>query len=301
MQHSELCTQTSPVWREKYADVFAIQDSDGCNKTVFRYEIPFRAPKDAIIQKKHALSAQDRVKYYQSLAQSVHRHVEICNLLKAKGTPSVLLCEAVTQETDSETGNSQIFIQTESVMPIQEVLFKDGINILTLLDVFIRLSVIVRDLSREDCGVSHRGISMDHIYINKENKIVLGGFYYATAPEFAEILPYLPDHPRHLPLTLLQGATGSAGTDMQTLARLLCNFLSGLPWDTQWPVTPRVAPAYAPEGLAEILWFGMNCEDADCNMFRRQLLNYRKELSKTEQAKLIVPIHTPLKKQYAYR
>lgn len=300
MQLSAICKQTPSAWNGRYAEAFLFTDNTGKEKTIFRYTIPFTSEQAAIFQFKYSLTAETRIQFYRTLVQGIQRHIAITNLLKSHRVSSILSCEAVEQEGDPETGRNCIFIQTEAVRPILQVLFDKKINILTLLDVFIRLSIIVRDIGKSPWSVSHRGINMEEVYLNADGMILLGGFFHATTPELNQQIPYPPDGLKHLPSTLCNGGNGSNSTDMQTIARLLYNFLSGLPWDTEWTETPRVTPAYAPEELAQIIHFGMNCSDAQCNRFRRLLLNYRKKISKTPLATLMIPVHTPYSKEFIY-
>lgn len=300
VQLSTICKQGVPAWHNKYADVFFFIDDAGNEKTVFRYTIPFVPEQDAILQFKYKMTSDARIRFYQGIVQGIQRHIAVTNILRSNRVPSILPCEGVEQETDGDTGRNCIFIQTEAVKPILSELFQDEINILTLLDVFIRLTIIVRDIGKSPWSVSHRGISMDEVYVNAEGKILVSGFFYAVTSELAQQIPYPPDRPGHLPPQLLNGKNAGTGADMQTVARLLYNFLSGLPWETQWPETPKVAPAYVPEELAHIVKFGMSCTDTQCNRFRRLLLNYRKKVSKTPLATLMIPVHKPFSKQFIY-
>lgn len=301
MQLSGVCDNSALAWIGKYAAAYSYQNEAGIQKTILRYTLPFSEEQDAILVYKHKMTPEQRASYYQTLVQGIQRNIAITRLLKNNGVNSILTFDAVEQEREPETGRNNIYIQTEAVQPIWNVLFQREVNILTLLDVFIRLSIIVRDISTDPSSVHHRGICMDEIYLTVDKKIRLGGFYYATAPGYSQAVPYLPDQATHLPPALIDGDVGSAGTDMQTLARMLFNILSGLPWDTQWPELPRIAPAFAPEGLAEILMHGMACTDAECNRFRRRLLDFRKYLSKTALASFMVPVYEPFRKEYSYK
>lgn len=300
MSLSNLCNQNSCVWHSKSADVFLVKDENQITKTIFRYSIPFADDQDAILQEKFSLTAEDRIRYYQNLVQGIQRNRLITGQLISNQVPSILKCELIEQAQDQKSGQNRIFIQTEAVKPIEQVLLKEEINILTLLDIFIRLQIIVRDIAKSPCCVSHRGISLNEVYLNADGKILLSGFYYATSPGTPEIIPYLPDQAKHLPAELLRGAKGDAGTDMQTLTRMLYNILSGLPWYTQWKNQMRIAPAFAPPDLTDILIFGLTCSEEDCNYYRRRLLNFRKDLSRTELATMMIPISNPLRKRFIY-
>lgn len=300
MSLSNLCTQNSYTWHSKYADVFLVRDENQITKTIFRYALPFAEDQDAVLQEKYSLTAEDRIRYYQNLVQGIQRNRLITGHLINNHVPSILRCELIEQEQDLKTGQNVIFIQTEEVKPIEQVLFNKEINILTLLDIFIRLQIIVRDIAKSPCCVSHRCISLDEVYMNADGKILLSGFCNSISPGASEIIPYLPDQAKHIPAELIRGAKGDAGTDMQTLTRMLYNILSGLPWNTQWKNQMRIAPAFAPPGLTDILVFGLTCTEADCNYYRRRLLNFRKDLSKTKFASMMIPISNPYRKQFIY-
>lgn len=299
MALSIYCEQSPPAWRGKYADGFLIYDK-AVKKTVFRYSIPYEDDRDAILQTSYSLTSEDRLKYYQSLVQGIQRNKAITGLLKANQVPSILGCELIEQEKDQKTGRNCIYLLTEEVRPIEQVFFVSEINLLTLLDIFIRLQIIIRDIAKAPHCVTHHGISLDEVYFNADGKILLGGFYYATSPKVPGTIPFLPDYPKHLSTDLTPGANDHAGRDMQQLTKMLYNILSGLPWDTQWDTLPRVAPAFAPNELADILMVGLNCTEADCNYFRRRLLNFRKDISKTELSTMMVPICKPIRKEFVY-
>lgn len=300
MASTESYSSEAPAWRGAFHSAYRVKNDAGQKMTMFQYDIPLPTEQEAVTFARFGIEPEERSGYYQQVAKCVHRNVSISNLLRSNGTPSILTFEKVSQERDPKTGTTSIRLYSQEVSPIMSQLFRDEIPLLTLLDVFIRLSVIVRDMAKPPCEVSHRGISMDNVYLTADNKILLGGFYFSTAPSAPDILPYLHDSGRHLPPSLRNGASGSAATDMQTLSRILYNFCSGLPWDSEWPSTPNIFPEYAPDALAQVIRFGMDCSVADCNVFRRKLLDCRKALSKTDAAQISVPVYAPLLDEFVY-
>ena len=309
MEVHELCVAENLAWCGQHYDAYWIKSENEPTQTVFQYDIPFKPKEEAIHFSRYGISQSERTAYYSQLARCIGRQFDIMKLLKSQKIPSILTFRFIHKEENPETGISSIYFRTEEVNPIMDKLFREQINLLTLMDVFIRLSVIIRDISKSPCCLSHRGINMDEVYLTADNKILLGGFYYAVTLEnnpllasedYNKPLPYLPEQGQYLPKPLLNGEHGSAGTDMQTICRIMFNLCSGLPWDTAWTGTPNVAPDYIPEELIQVLNFGMTCTDADCNTFRRRLLDCRKALSKTEAAQIFIPVRKPLLKEFSY-
>lgn len=291
-----LVSGRDPEWSDFFADAFSVQAEEETAKTLFRYQIPFPEEKEAIYFAKCGVPESKRKDYYKNMLGCVQRHIAICQHLKEQGVSSILYPEQITQE---KAGNSNyIFIQTQSVRPILPALFGGAqIGILTLLDVFIRLSVVARDLSQ--AGVSHRGFRLDEVYLTPDERIVVGGLYYATGPKQASIIPYMPGQSRPLPKELLSGQ-GSQALDMRTLAMILYNLGVGVPWDTQWPKQSRIAPSLMPKEVIPVIQFGLNCKEEECNAFRRKLLDCRKAISKTDSGHWQIPIRHRMENIYTY-
>ena len=266
--------------------------------SVFCVQIPYASEREAIDFAKYGIDASGRKGYYKTMLDGVQRHIAVMQYLKEKEVPSVLVPEQITQE--KVDGVNYIFVQTQAVSPIQQVLFcNQEIELLTLLDIFIRLTVVVRDLAQAQ--IHHRGISLDEVFLTEDNRIVVGGFYYADAVGGEQpIVPYLPQHGKYLPPELLAGEPGTQAADMRTLAQMLYNFCAGVPWDTQWPAKPNIAPAYAPPELIPALLLGLNCKEEECNAFRRRLLDARKAIAKSESKDIRIPIHHRVENIYTY-
>ena len=291
-----LISGKNPEWSNSFADAFPVQTEGENLKTVFQHQIPFSGEKEAIYFAKHGIPESKRMDYYKNMLACVQRHIAICQHLKEQGVPSILYPEQVTQEKAG--GSNYIFIQTQSVRPILPTIFGGTqIGILTLLDIFIRLSVVARDLSQ--AGVCHRGFRLDEVYLTQDNRIVVGGLYYATGPKQTSIIPYTPGQSRPLPSELLSGQ-GSQALDMRTLAMILYNLGVGVPWDTQWPKQPRIAPSLMPKEVIPVILFGLNCKEEECNAFRRKLLDCRKAISKTDSGYWQIPIRHRLENIYTY-
>lgn len=126
--------------------------------------------------------------------------------------------------------------------------------------------------------------------MNREDRILLGGFYYAASPLLPPPPDYLPGHPSNLMESVLQGATGTPGSDMYALSCLAWNLFSGIPMDAQLPPHIRVYPQYGSEELAEVLLLGREGRDEDLAAFRRRLSDCRKRISKDENAGQRIPV-----------
>jgi hypothetical protein len=289
---SELCSTVNPSWRGKYADAYHYKDATGTKKTVFRYQIPMDAQDESLFLAKYLLSPKDRKSYYKNLAISVQRQVAILDRLHREGVQSILKYSRIEQER-MENGVTAIYLETEEVYPIKEKLFSPSVSALTAVDVFLRIAYVFRDISK--CGVVHRGFDMDEVYINAENKILVGGFYYAACPGAPEFTEFLPQAPVNRPWIVDDGFAGNQGTDIQALCMAAWNVFSGLPAEAnRFQATRLVQPEYATEQITEALLFGLKCSEMDGNAFRRKLLDARKAANKTNYAQLELPFAKPL-------
>ena len=170
---------------------------------------------------------------------------------------------------------------------------------MTVLGIFIRLATILRDIAKAPCAITHRGLDLQEVYLNANNKVLLGGFYYAHAPSFNGIPEYLPESPRYLQSVYGQGQKGSAATDTQVLARMLYNLFAGVPWDAAWNTEPFIAPEYAPPELLPVLQMGLRCAEDECNAFRKSLMACYKQLNKQEGSQIMLPIRRQLQKEFS--
>lgn len=281
-----------PVWQGTYCRAFAL--SEPAEKTILQFRIPYTADEEAILLTKFQMSPGDRLPYYETLVKCIQRELSVSEYLKHSGIPSILYFEDIYQE--QQDGVTSIFLQSEPIWPIKERLLRGAVSKLTVLDVFLRLLTILRDLAK--VGVTHRGIDMNEVYLNASDHILLGGFYYADCPGMDTPPPYLPEHPKYLPDVFLQGETGSLGTDAQTVFRLMYNAFSGLPIETLWRNPPNIQPEYASEELTDLIFWGLQCKDQELNPLRRKLSGYRKVLAKTAEAKERIPILEALLPEY---
>ncbi len=262
--------------------------SGDSEKTVFRYQIPFPADVEAVYLARYGLSDADRLGFYQNLVRCIQREVDVTRFLKSHSVSSILSFSEVEQLRD-DNGIIHIFLETERIYPIlRQQLGGKEVSALTVIDILYRLSIIFRDINR--VGVVHRGFDLEEVYITSDNKILLGGFFYASCPGVIPYTEYLPHLPPYLPKNLRSGGTGSQNSDIQSLSVLAWNLFSGGAYDLSLNTAYLVRPEYAPQEIIETILLGLRCKDEECNSFRRQLLNARKSLSKTEYADQMLPL-----------
>lgn len=283
------------IWQTKYA---AATMQEG--KMVIQYQFPFSRQREADLLGSYNLAPNMRLNYYQTLSTMAERNFVVADYLKSQEVPSILTFETVYQQQEGSTICINA-IPEEPVTPITTFLFATDCNALTALDVFLRLTHILRDINKTPISPVLRYLDMDDVYLTQDNKIKLGGFYYAAADGLADPPPFLPDAAPVIPERIMSGEKGDIGTDMQALSMIAWNVFSGLPWDCKHTATSkRIAPTYAPDQLLRILEMGLNGNPEDFTAFRKLMLQCRKELAKTDFATLVIPMKRMEKKIYHF-
>lgn len=290
-----------PAWESHFGTAFHINDEKGSAKTVFQYQIPFSAEKEAELLTHFKVAPAERLAFYQKLLACIQHNLAVTNYLQRANVPSILHFTDVQQV--KEDGRTILYLETDEVWPITARILHGEISQITLLDLLYRLSIILRDIHSETVGISHRGLDLNEVYIDGQGKILLGGFYYAacTRADIDEIgasPEYLPMKPVNLPIALEKGAKGSQGTDILTLAMNAWNLYSGNPFDVKLTSKRMVYPEYATDEIVAALALGLTGQDANCNQFRRRLTECRKALNKTEFGSSFIPVRTQRIKQF---
>lgn len=291
-----ICSDEHIAWKSWYYTAYGYSDEEGNRKTVFRCAVPFDGEQEAILMDRFGITGSGRMGYYQQLLRCVQRQMKVSEYLRAAGVPSILVYDQVETERD-DNGVTYLYLQTREVVPVKEKLFSGSVNIVTALDVFLRLMVILRDISKDPYRVTHRCLDLNEVYLTSDEKILLGGFYYAGCPDLGEYQDYLPEAPRYLPKVFRQGLPGTQADDLRTLAMMLYNLFSGIPMDAVWDFSPVIAPEYALDELSDVIQLGLHCTDGDCNTFRRRLMDCRKRIAKSEFAGKMLPVSTQMRKQ----
>lgn len=297
----EHCKAENLVWSSEIGKGYHYTNEDGEVKTIFDYQFPFPKETQVSFCAKYNIPMDRRIAFYQSFMECIKRETEVSDHLKNAKVNSILTFSRVEQVQD-ESKNVHFLLESEQVWPVMDKLFADAIPALSVIDVINRLCVVLRDISRETVGVIHRGLDFRKVYINAESKILMSGFFYSHFPGGSDVgnLDYLPCCPSNLTETYLKREVGSQSEDFRMLAIAAWNILSGLPFDAQISKYRLVKPEYATEELADILLTGINGleDDSQCNAFRRNLMDCRKALNKTEYANLVIPVRKKIQKEY---
>jgi hypothetical protein len=284
------------VWRTKYAAAYC---EDG--KMIIRYRFPYSRSRESALLGAYNIAPNERLKYYQTLSGMVERHITMSNYLGNEEVPSILTFDNTYQKREENGVIAVYCVCPAPITPLSKSIFASDCNALTALDVFLRLAHILRDINKTPTAPALRYLDMDDIYLTQDNKILLGGFYYATADGLDSPPPYLVDAAQVYPTAIQEGQAGDLGTDIQILSRIAWNIFSGLPWDAAHTAgSSKVPPRYAPPQLVALLEFGLTCNQESANTFRKQLLACRKELSKTDFANSIIPFQRPLRREYKF-
>lgn len=301
MALKDVCIQENFAWDGTLATAYHYkkQSDDGkeVHKTVFHYQIPFPPDKEAIFLSKYQMLPENRLAFYKEFAQCIQRELKVSTYLKKHSVGSILTFSAAEQERDDQ-GVSHIYLETEEVYPIlSRHLAGPSVNAITLINILYRISLIFRDIAKEDIEVVHRGFDLNEVYLNAENKILLGGFYYADCPGIEGLQKYLPCAPVNLPKELLEGNRGSQRSDIQSLAMVAWNLFSGAAHDARIDLNHLVCPCYAANEVVDVLIQGIHASDGECNSFRRKFSDAKRILNKTEYSQKMIPVRKQLLKE----
>lgn len=292
------CTKENVAWESPLVTAFHYLTEDNTSRTVLRYQIPFPADKEKLFMERYGLPASKRMEFYQTLVRCIQQQIKASAHLIANEVSSILPFHEVEQ-IRTEDGTTNIYLSTERVTPIQEKLLRGQIDAIDAVNVLLRLSIILRDANKEPASLTIRGLDIHEVYMTEDNKILLGGLYYAGSPNLPEPPGFLPSCSSHVFPTVLQGGIGDPGTDMYSLACLGWNLFSGLPLEVKLPDHLLVFPQYASQELAECLWIGRSGDADKVAAFRRKLSESRKQMGKDpELQKQKIPLPKQRKKQF---
>ena len=284
------------LWQTKYAT--------GCmedGNMAIHYHFPFSRHREAALLGCYNLAPKDRFPYYKALSAMVERNLHFAEYLAQNKTASILTFENTYQKATENGVICVCCIPSEPVTPITQSLFRADCNAMTALDVFLRLAHILRDIHNLPDSIALRYLDLDDVYLTASNKILLGGFYYATCKEMPDFQPFLPDAAKIIPNQVITGQRADAGTDMQTLAQIAWNIFSGLPWNCgHTEESRRIPPMYAPPALLQVLELGLAGDPGQLNAFRKALFQAKKNLAGTEFASATIPISNPFQKEFHF-
>lgn len=299
MQLAERCVQSNLAWKTDLYAAYHFENANSAKRTVFHYQLPLPPEEEKHFLARTGILPKDRMDFYQQLAMCVQRNLDISSYLKQAGVTSTLAFSNAEQETD-ENGVAHIYLESQNVLPVlSHFLYGSSANAITIMDLVYRVAIIFRDIAKH--GVTYRGFDLNEVFINDEGKFLLGGFYYADCTEVERYTDYLPNRSMNLPDALLRGETGTQMIDIQSLCMSAWNLFSGIPHDAKMMPGRLVFPEYATEEIAQLLVSGMSAATVkDCNQFRRNWLNLRKQLGETDFSQAVVPLRKQLLKDFQY-
>lgn len=299
MALEQYCIPENLSWCGTYAKGYTAQVSETERHTVICYRIPFPAEEEPLFLARHGIAASERVGVYQNLVKCIQQNIKATQLLTNAGIPSILRYLKVEQVKDKQ-GVSYILLETEEIRPIREVMLRDSISQRDALNVVARLTIVLRDIAKDPVSMVIRAMDINEIYINTENRILVGCFHYAAAKELPEPPPFLPGHPRNLRSDICKGELGDPGADMYTLACLAWNLYSGLPLESQLPDNIKIYPQYAVPLLAEVLLMGRSGKAEDVAAFRKGISDCRRQYGKQLEQEGSFKIREQIRKDYVY-
>lgn len=291
MPLSEFCVESNWAWDSDLGSAYHYTRPDGEVRTIFRYQIPFSPDKEALLLAKYNIPAEERLRFYQNFVRCIQRQVNVSKYLEEEKVNSILTY-INSEQIRSEQGTVSIYLETEQVWPILQHLLVGEVPAITVLDAVSRLAVILRDINREQIGVVHRALDLREVYISAKNKILMGGFFYASCQKLGPYPDFLCCSPAHIVSSVRHGNPGSHKTDIQALSAIAWNLFSGLPHDCEHTSARRIAPEYSFPELNNALLMGLAGEDEVCNIFRRRLSDCRKILNKAALPQMAIPIRS---------
>lgn len=297
MTLKEICEENNFLWKNQYASAFQYRIDASTVHAVLRYQIPFPADEEKIFMERYGISPGQRKEFYQNLLRCIHQQIKASALLAQHDVASCIRFYRAEQDRDDH-GTAFVYLETDNIRPVSESVFSESTDSLEAINIAARLSVILRDIQKEPYNVTLRALDPSEVYINDDNKLVLGGFYYAASPFLPEPPPFLPTRPANIRADVLDGGTGDAGADMYSLSCMLWNLFAGIPLDAKLPEHLMVFPQYASTDLAKVLLLGRKGQAGDVAAFRRVLGKCRQAYSKGEVPTEKIWIRKQRRKQY---
>ena len=289
MALKDVCLPKNFAWESELADAYHYTNANGEMRTVIHYQIPLPSNKQNVFMARYNVAGTEMRGFYQNLVHCIQQEVSVSKHLTGHNVASILSFSAMEQSRDDK-GVSHIYLETEQIWPLLDKVLVDPTPSITVLDVIYRLSVVLRDISKDPVYVVHRGLDLNEVFINRKNRIKVGGFYYASYPGSYSYPDYLPNRPSNLPIAFLNGEIGHQGLDLMSLALVAWNLLSGNAHDAKLNNSRWVFPRYATEELVDAIKIGISGNEETCHIFRRRLQECRKRLSKTDYSAQFIPI-----------
>lgn len=293
MKLHQLITPESKKWNHRYGNAYSVCNNSGKWQTVFEYCIPFPKAFETEFCYRNNICPSDKTSFYQRLAYAVQNHFNVSQSLHQNAVQSILTIS--TTQTLKEDGITKIYLASEPVVPITQELLCGKIYALTAINIILRLATVIRDLSKMEKPIFYRGFDINEVFLNEENKILLGGFFYSGTDD-SSTPAYLHDCPDCV-LRAFNPALNGTSQDIRILSGITWGIFAGMPPGTMPPPGPLIYPRYAPEDLAQVIAYGWS-GTADIFTFRRRLLEVRKKLAKGEIPNNEIPLMTKYKSRF---
>ena len=297
MRITEVCTEENFIWKNDYSSSYLYRRDASSIHMVMKYQIPFSPDDEKIFMERFDIPVSERKEFYQNLLKCIQQQIKASAILAQQNVPSCIKFYGAEQERD-ENGITSIYLETDYLRPLCQTTLSELTDELEAANIASRLAIILRDLQKEPHKVTLRALDPNEIFINDENKLVLGGLFYAASPFLPEPPKFLPTVTPNIHKDVLTGGTGHAGTDMYSLACMIWNLYAGIPLDAKLPEHIDVFPQYASEDLAMTLLLGRHGREEDVAAFRRQLGKCRACYSKKDTAPVKIPIRRQRRKEY---
>lgn len=197
-----ICEESNFLWKNHYATAYQYRIDSETVHAVLRYQIPFPADEEKIFMERYGIAPGKRKEFYQNLLACIQQQIKASALLAQHEVASCIRFYRAEQDRDHK-GTAYIYLETDNIRPIRESIFQDSTDSLEAVNIAARLALILRDIQKEPYNITIRAVDPNEIYVNDDNKLVLGGFYYASSP-FLPVPPsFLPTRPQNIRMDVL--------------------------------------------------------------------------------------------------
>lgn len=279
-QVSALCTGENVRYSELLHTVHGAKNPNTDKPMDIRYyQLPLSQEKQTELLEKAPRMARllNNEEFYRSVVRNVQRDYNISDMLKRNNIRSTV------RFIGSAHDMNRLYLTTEPMTPLSEVGFfypfekvdpkdpeglpvRHPITIGSVIDMGRRILAICIDLN--NIGVTHRNINPHCIYFDQDNRLVLGGFDYASLAD-EEQAPEVPNiHTCHVAPDVKEGGAGSLASDMYSIASIMACFLGGK--DICKDMKGAI-PELISEDLKETLRLGLSMDDDNVLPFREAL------------------------------
>lgn len=279
----QLCSKDRAIYENYYSQTHRAEFKVGGEMgtwDIIHISLPFNPVKERELKARFNLADEDLEGFYADFGRCVKNYIATAQYLAAAEVDSVVRIRAVAIEKKESRG-SDIYIVTEPMHPIVEVLWDNAENLTSIENIInlgTRLCQITKGIS--DAGAHFGIVDLDSIYIvraHERNLTTMGGFLYAhknAAEPFVKLPAALPAHAH--PALVAGTVAPSLATDVYSICSLLWTLLAGNHYTT--PPDLSTLPTYAPEDVADVLTLGL--DETNIELPENQMLEVVKTINK---------------------